>query len=423
MRKFTSVFMVFIIIIFSNFNVFAGTNPPSVAADAAILLDGDTGEILYGKNINEAYPPASVTKIMTALLAFENCNLEDEVTVDSKSPMEDGSKIFIIEGEKIKVKYLLYGLILASGNDCAGALATHISGSPEKFALKMNERAKALGALNTNFVNPCGLYNVDHKTSAYDLSLIMKELSKHKEYLEISKTISYKIPPTNKQPLERPLWNENKLMQNYSKEYYSYALASKTGYTTESLFSYVAYARKDNRNLIVVILHEALKTYYGEAKALFEYGFNNFENEKLFSKGDIVSKIIIGDEEFPLISSSDFTYTKEKGEVEKPKLTLLEKDLKDVSFSKNEDILKASLMFKGKDVGIISLSSSKDHIINKPIDAVKKSFSFVKKALLIISSIFAVILILLLIIRFYRLHLRKRRWRNRYKNINKRRPY
>lgn len=408
MKRILSIFIMLAIILLIPEYVFAGTKPPNILADSAILMDADTGKILYEKNINTAYPPASVTKIMTALLTLENCSLDDEVTVDSRSPLEDGSKIYIREGEKLKVRDLLYGLILASGNDCAGALAAHIAGSPEAFAKMMNERAKELGAKNTNFVNPCGLYNPNHKTSAYDLALIMKELIKHPEYIKIAKASSYQIAPTNKQSLTRPLWNENRLIQKFDKYFYPYAQAGKTGYTIQSKFSYIAYAKKGNQNLIAVILHENTKSYYPEAIQLFEYGFNNFENKKLFSEGDTISSIKIGNEDFPLKAGSDFYYTSEKGDTEIPKLNLIEKDLSSISFTKTDSILSADITYKGKNIGQVSLRSSKDHILKKAANGIKKTFSFVKTLLLSILYIVSGLFVLALAIRFFNIIRRKK---------------
>ncbi len=169
-----------------------------IAADGVVLMDSKTGKIIYSKNPDKPYPPASTTKIMTALLTLERGNLDDIVTIGRKPPLAEGSKIYILEGEKIKVRDLLYGLLLASANDCAEALAEYLSGSLDNFSKDMNKRAKELGCINTNFVNPSGLYNDKHRTSARDLAIIMNELVKQPEYSKIATTLSYNIPPTNK---------------------------------------------------------------------------------------------------------------------------------------------------------------------------------------------------------------------------------
>lgn len=290
MRKFVVLLMICLLVL-SNFSglVYAKDNPPTVSADSAVLMDATTGEVLYGKNMDTAYPPASTTKIMTALLTLENCNLDDVVTVGKNPPLADGSKIYIFEGEKITVRDLLYGLILVSANDCAEALAEYISGSMDKFAEKMNSRALELGCKDTNFVNPSGLFNPNHKTSAKDLALIMRQLVLNSEYTKIATTQSYKIAPTNKSTLERPLWNENKLIQKGSKYYYEGCEGGKTGYTVQSDHSYVASATKDGHRLIVALVHDKNKTFFDDAPALLNYGFNTYDLVKLYNKGDLVS--------------------------------------------------------------------------------------------------------------------------------------
>lgn len=338
--------------------------PPKVSADGAILMDATTGEILYEKNIDKPYPPASTTKIMTALLTLENCKLDEVVTVGKKPPLADGSKIYIHEGEKLKVKDLLYALLLASANDCAEALAEHISGSTEDFAKLMNERAKELGCKNTNFVNPNGLYNDKHRTTARDLALIMRELVKHPEYTGIAKTLSYKIAPTNKSKLERPLWNGNKLIQKASMYYYADCEGGKTGYTTQSDHSYVASSTKNGQRLIVTLIHDKKKTFFPDSINLFNYGYNNFELVKMYSKGDIVTNYHKNNLNINLLAANDFYYVKDKKETSKASVNLENKNLNSMSFKKDDTVLNASVTLKDKSVGNLQLLSDSDHIIS-----------------------------------------------------------
>jgi len=286
---------------------------PSVSADSVVLMDATTGKILYEKNKNTAYPPASTTKIMTSLLVLENGNLDDMVTVSKNAENADGSKIYIFEGEIISVKELLYGLILASANDCAIALAEHISGSTEEFAKLMNEKAKSLGCKNTNFVNPNGLYDVDHKTSAYDLALIMQELTTHAEYKDISTTPSYLMAPTNKSIEKRPLWNGNRLIHSGDSYYYEGCEGGKTGYTVQSKHSYIAVATRNGQKLIVSLIHDSAKTFFPDSRKLFDYGFNNFELSKFLNKDDAVSNLTLDDGTvIPLLAAKDFYIVKAK---------------------------------------------------------------------------------------------------------------
>ncbi|MBL4935198.1 serine hydrolase [Clostridium sp. YIM B02515] len=362
MKKYI-VFFLSIILLISNINykVSAKDAEPSVSADSAVLMDATTGTILYSKNMNAAYPPASTTKTMTALLTLENTKLDDIVKVSKKVPFVDGSKIGLYEGEEMHVKDLLYGMLLLSGNDCAEALAEHVGGSIDDFAKLMNKRAKELGCENTNFVNPSGLYDSNHKTSAKDLALIMRELIKHPEFREISSTFSYKIPPTNLHPDGINLANENKLINKNSMYYYAPAEAGKTGYTIQSQHSYVASASKNGHRLIAAFVHDGQKNFYVDAKNLFNYGFNNFDLVKLYSKGDTVATYSEDNLNIPLLADDDYYYVKEKNASEVPVTNLINKSLKDISFKKGDSIMEASIKFKNNPLSNIMLISGIDH--------------------------------------------------------------
>lgn len=364
MKKFFTLLFSFLIVFSTSTNA-ATIKPPSVSADGAIILDADSGNIIYGKNIDKPFPPASTTKIMTALLTLENCKLQDIVTVGKNPPEADGSKIYIFEGEKLTVDQLIHGLLLASANDCAEALAEHMGGSIEGFAKMMNKRAKELGCKNTNFVNPSGLYNDKHRSSARDLALIMRELVKHPEYSKIAKTISYKIPPTNVCKEERPLWNENKLVQPYSKFYYNYCEGGKTGYTVQSFHSYVSSASKNNHRLIVALTHDKEKTFFKDSVELFKYGFENFNLIKPYVKGQVIENYIIEkDLKMPLVVNNDFYCTVEKGKTSNSKFKIqpnIDKNIKKLTVKKGETIGTGDVIFDGKNVGQVTLLCGKNY--------------------------------------------------------------
>ena len=253
-----------------NINVKAITSP-KIIAHGAVLINLNTGKFFFQKNSHSEYAPASTTKVMTALLTLEKCKLDEKVTIGKNPPFEEGSKIYLMEGEVLTVKQLLYALLLPSANDAALALAEHISGSKQAFANLMNKRARKLGCRNTNFVNPNGLYDKNHFTSAYDLALIAAKAMKFSKFREIVSTLSYKLAATNKQPLIRYLHNENKLL--FSKVYkYSGADGIKTGYTIKSKHTYIGAATRKGITLAVVLLYDE-KGYYKEAASLFDYGF------------------------------------------------------------------------------------------------------------------------------------------------------
>jgi len=364
MRRITAFLLALAIALtIPSFKASAASEAPAVSADSAILMDADTGEILYSKNIDSAYPPASTTKIMTALLTLENCKLTDVVTVGKNPPFADGSKIYIYEGEQLTVKDLLYGMLLPSANDCAEALAEHMGGSIDGFAAMMNKRAKELGCKNTNFANPSGLYNENHKTSARDLALIMAELSKHPEYREIATTQTYIIGATNKSTLTRPLGNENKLILHLSPYYYKYCIGGKTGYTIQSQHSYVSVSEKDGRRLVVALVHDTQKTFFKDAISLFNYGYSNFEKVTVYSKGDTVTTYTSGKTTIPLVASDNLYYYAEKGSTPEYAIKLSDVNLCKKTFSRGDELATADITANGTLLGTIKLASGADHTL------------------------------------------------------------
>lgn len=340
---------------------------PTTFADSVVLMNATTGEILYSKNPDTAYPPASTTKVLTTLLTLENCKMTDIVTVSQQAASTEGSSIYLIAGEQITVEDLLYGLNLQSGNDCAVALAEHIGGSIENFSKMMNTRAKELGCTSSNFANPSGLYNINHKASAKDIALILKELVKHPEYYKIASTAKHVIKATNKNSNERIIWNKNKLVLPGSEYYYQYAKAGKTGYTKQSQYSYVAVAEKDGETLISVLIHDSSGSFYKDTINLFNYGFSNFKTKTLFKKGDVLFQCTLLDNStLPLVSEKAFHYTYN---VNTPtectyKLDYDLERLNSTSIKKGDVVGKVILIRNSNVIGSIKLLSGVDH---KPV--------------------------------------------------------
>ncbi len=252
---------------------------PQVFAESAIVMEASTGLILYEKNMDEVHYPASITKIMTALLAIENSNLGDIVTFSKKSVFDidvDSSRIGIDVGEQLTMQQCLYALLLESANEVAYAMAEHVGGTMDEFARMMTERARDLGCKNTNFVNSHGLHNENHYTSAYDMALITREAMKNETFRKIFGTRTYRIPPTNIQSETRYCANHHKfiLKQTY---HYDDCIGGKTGYTSKSKYTLVSVAKRGNLELICVIMRDDTSAHqYTDTQKLFDFGFDNF---------------------------------------------------------------------------------------------------------------------------------------------------
>lgn len=273
-----------------------------IGSSSCILIESKTGRILYEKDAYSKYYPASTTKIMTALLTLENVSdLKEVATVSYNSvfTVPSGYSTDLLKvGEELTIEDLLYALLVKSSNEAANVLAEHISGNVESFATMMNTRAVELGCKNTHFVNPNGIHNENHYTTAYDLSLITQEAMKNETFRKIVSTASYTLPSTNKYDrIDRNLITTNDIIRKSSKYYYEYAIGIKTGYTTPAKNCLVAGANKDGVELILVLLHadklnsnrESVRDI--DAKNLFEYVYNNFSEKTIVDANGAVDTI------------------------------------------------------------------------------------------------------------------------------------
>lgn len=246
----------------------------SVKAEGAALYNATTGQFLYEKNAADKMYPASITKLMTALLVAENTNLADTVTFSATATtnLEAGSvSLGITAGDKLTVEQCLYGLLLKSANEVANGLAEHISGSISNFTAKMNARAKDLGCTGTNFVNPNGLNNSNHYTTAHDMALIAAEAFKNETVRKAASTLSYQIPATKK-AAARTVNMGHKMLYPNDARYYPGIVGGKTGYTSLAGNTLVTCAEKDGVRLIAVVL-KSRQTHYEDTKAMLDYGF------------------------------------------------------------------------------------------------------------------------------------------------------
>lgn len=263
---------------------------PAIGAESAILLEANTGVILYAKNIDQKAYPASTTKLMTCLLAAENCELDDEITFSHDAVFSLGpgsSNIGIDEGQAMTLEECLYGILVASANEVANAVAEHIAGSMDAFAEMMNERAASLGCKNTHFINAHGLHDENHYTSAYDLAIIARAFFQNELLSKIGNTASYHFIPTAKQPDDFVVPNKHLLITGAIA--YDGIKGGKTGYTDEARQTLVTCAEQNGMKLICVIMKEESPEQFYDTVKLFDYGFTNFtaanvsENETKYS--------------------------------------------------------------------------------------------------------------------------------------------
>ena len=252
---------------------------PAIGAASAILMDADTGVVLYEKNVHERLYPASTTKLLTSLIACENTTMDEIVTFSNDAVFgieRNSSHIGIDVGEQLNMEQCLYGILLGSANEVAYAVAEHVSGSLDSFVVAMNARAAAIGCTETHFSNANGLPDENHYTTAYDLALIARECYRNEIISKISGTTRYTIPPTNIQVEERPLTNHHLLLPGLKYEY-EYVVGGKTGYTDEARQTLVTCAEKDGLRLICVIMKEESPNQFLDTIELFNYGFDSFQ--------------------------------------------------------------------------------------------------------------------------------------------------
>ena len=277
----------------------AMSDEPNISAEAAILIDSSSEKIIYSKNESQKMYPASTTKILTAILTLEHCNLDDVVTVpyEAIASISSGYSVAALQaGEQLTVEQLLKVMLVHSANDAANVLAYHVSGSIDSFAELMNQKVSELGLQNTHFMNPSGIHDENHYTTAYDLAIIMKYCMKNNTFRSLAGLKYCTIPATNKYD-ERVFNTTNELLIYDNREvssnyYYKYAIAGKTGYTTQAKNCLVSVSNKEGFELICVVLGDGLyennlSAKFVDTKAIFEYGYSNYAIKKLREKNAI----------------------------------------------------------------------------------------------------------------------------------------
>lgn len=296
----------FLIIIFNilSINKFCNAAEINISAPVCVLMEYSTGKILFEKNLNKMMYPASTTKLMTAILVLEKCQLTDVATVSNSavdSVPAGYSTAYLQKGEKLTIEQLLHVLLIPSANDAANVLAEHVGGSIANFANMMNSKAKEIGCENTNFKNPSGIHDENHYSTAYDLSLIAKHAMQFQAIKDIVQKTVYNLPKTDKYNSDnRIFYNTNLLLSHHSPDdyYYPYATGLKTGYTNPAKDCIIATAKKDDLELIAVILgaedtNGSLVPKFLDCKKLFEYGFSNYLYKNIKKANSVVTKVSV----------------------------------------------------------------------------------------------------------------------------------
>lgn len=257
---------------------------PKVTASSAIVMEANTGAVLYEKKVHDKHYPASITKILTTLLAVENNELAETVTFSHDAVFKtEGTGIARDWGEEMSLEDTLYAVMLGSANECAYATAEHVGGDYDTFVGMMNDRIKELGCTDTQFTNPHGLPDKNHYTSAYDMALISQAAIKNEKFRTITGTKKYVIPPTNKHKEETNLVNHNAMLTYYKTGKYIYenCIGGKTGYTRAAQHTLVTYAERNGMLLICVVMETSFDGQYQDTTKLLDYCFDNFQMYKV----------------------------------------------------------------------------------------------------------------------------------------------
>ena len=404
MQKIITIFLMTIFTLSINMQASAEDKFPTTDSPSIILIDSKTGQILYEKNSHKKLYPASITKVMTALLTLEKCKLDEKVTASKKAVWEierGSSNVGFSPGEELTVEQLIYALMLESANEAANILAEHIGGSIEGFAAMMNARAKELGALDTHFVTTNGLHKDDHYTTVYDMSLIAKQAMTMPVFRKITKTTKYNMPNTNVYTKgDKVFFNHNKLILRGTSYFYPYATGIKTGYTTKARHSLVSSASQNGIELIAVsmnakIMNGVLQTYTDSTK-LFDYVFNNYSMQEPIKAGNLVSHTSITNTknqvQLDIIAENDvcflFPNALQKGYTTNQ---VINSDLK-APIQKGSIVGSIEYLFNGAVIGKTNLTSGNN------IDASGSSKSGVRKVVGTIFSILKAIIIAALVI-------------------------
>ena len=412
----------------------AELDPENIIARSAVMIDAKTGIVVFDKDMHERLYPASVTKLMTVLLALERAGggFDDRVYFSRDAVYSlpwDSSNIAMDEGESLTMEQALYAIMLASANEVANAVAEHIAGTAENFARLMTERAAELGANDTRFLNPHGLHEDGHYTTPYDMALIMRECVKHPFFVTLISTEYYEIPPTEKHDEIRGLLNTNRLIRD--GDYHNAdVVGGKTGFTDQAGHTLVTYAERDGVGLITAVMKDEKNMIYTDTTALLEYGFGMFGDVTVFD-----GRLPEPKRTLPVYQLYD-ERTIELGDADvapagglvcflplNTDLTKIEKvlslpDSLEAPVRKGQAVGKLTLSIGGYALGAVALVSKTDVERTDPLELAYEAKSAASKetALVVLSALktmmflFALIIAPMFIIRWVNIYRRRRRY-------------
>ncbi len=262
------------------FSFAASAQAPALISESAVLIDADTGQVLYDKQMHKQQFPASITKIATVIVGLEHASLSDKIVMSEEavfSVSRDSSHIALTVDEEISFENAAYAALLMSANDACNGIAEHVSGDIDTFVALMNESVRQYGAKNTHFSNANGLKDSEHYTTAYDMAMICRHAIQNAEFRKIFSSITYQMPPNNKQPERRYFANQHSMMADPEFKYDG-IIGGKAGWTTAAQFTLVTAAERDGRTLIAVVMKSPRNDdKYTDTKALLDYGFSEFD--------------------------------------------------------------------------------------------------------------------------------------------------
>lgn len=382
-------------------------------AESALLMDMSSGRLLYAKNAQEKLYPASTTKMMTGIIALEEGNMADKVTATYaalKDITNEDSHMGILIGEELTMEQLVNGMLVYSANDASNVIAIHLAGSIEAFVDKMNAKAVELGMNNTHFVNPCGIHDDNHYTTAEDLAILAKYCMQNEQFREIVKKPVYSMPATNKYALERNLPTTNLFLSRArsSQHYYQPCIGIKTGHTSKSGYCLVAAAEHDGIELLSVVMkcantNENDGAYsYIDSKKLFEFGFNNYTQKSIAQPGDIVADTKVNEAKHGLRVSAtvpDAVTALIPSNTDKDADISKEIDIPesiDAPVNQGDKVGSVVYSYDGKSLARVDLIAANTverneviHILNKVLKVVTSPFFFIPAIILIILIVIA----------------------------------